>query len=188
MRFNEFAPSFRASFGDVPSFSTLFGQPALTDPDAPTDKTNAGVGLNPNAKSGQGLDPTKTGGIGLKVGKSAYPVDGPISSGFGMRARGQHNGTDFAVPVGTPIKAPDAGVISRAGHGQGGEGTYIVLDAGGTVHKFFHLSKIEVQPGQQVKKGQLIGLTGNTGLSTGPHLHWEKHIAGRPVDPMSNIG
>ena len=123
-------------------------------------------------------------GFGSKF-DGKLPVNGPVSSHFGMRARGPHNGTDFAVPTGTPIKSPQDGVVSRAGNTGGGEGTFVIVDAGGEVHKFFHLSKILVQQGEKVKAGQTIGLSGNTGLSTGPHLHWEKHVAGRPVNPLA---
>ena len=152
----------------------------------PTDSTNAGTGLDPNKPSGIGINPNKRGGIGLKA-----PVNAPITSKFGYRtsvgSAHQHNGTDFGTPVGTPVKAPEGGVIKQATVNGGSAGTMIVLDAGGTVHKFFHLSKLMVEPGDQVEQGQTIGLTGNTGRSTGPHLHWEKHVAGRPVDPMSNM-
>jgi len=123
---------------------------------------------------------------------SILPVDGRVSSPFGHRTLGgnsrDHNGTDFAVPVGTPIVAPAAGTISRTGNNGGPEGTFVVLDASGVVHKFFHLSKIMVEKGESVDKGQTIGLSGNTGRSTGAHLHWEKHVAGLPVDPMTNKG
>lgn len=152
----------------------------------PNTSTNAGTGLDPNKPSGIGINPNKRGGIGLKA-----PVNAPITSKFGYRtsvgSAHQHNGTDFGTPVGTPVKAPEGGVIKQATVNGGSAGTMIVLDAGGTVHKFFHLSKLMVEPGDQVEQGQTIGLTGNTGRSTGPHLHWEKHVAGRPVDPMSNM-
>jgi murein DD-endopeptidase MepM/ murein hydrolase activator NlpD len=119
------------------------------------------------------------------------PVDGPVSSPFGYRTSvgkaHSHNGTDFAVPVGTEVVAPTDGVITRAGNSQGSEGTYVILDANGVVHKFFHLSKILVKIGDQVSAGEVIALSGNSGYSTGPHLHWETHVAGRPVDPMRNV-
>jgi murein DD-endopeptidase MepM/ murein hydrolase activator NlpD len=123
---------------------------------------------------------------------AGLPVKGKVSSPFGYRTsvgKGHsHNGTDFAVPVGTPVVAPADGVIVSAGNNGGGEGIFVILNAGNAVHKFFHLSKIAVSPGQRVKRGETVGLSGNTGYSTGPHLHWEKHVAGRPVDPMANIG
>lgn len=123
---------------------------------------------------------------------SGLPVKGRVSSPFGRRTSvgnaHSHNGTDFAVPVGTPVVAPADGIVKSAGENGGAAGVYVILDADGTVHKFFHLSKIKVTPGQRVKKGETLALSGNTGYSTGPHLHWEKHVAGRPVDPMANIG
>jgi murein DD-endopeptidase MepM/ murein hydrolase activator NlpD len=119
------------------------------------------------------------------------PVDGPVSSPFGYRTSvgkaHSHNGTDFAVPIGTEVIAPADGVVTGAGNSRGGEGTYVILDADGVVHKFFHLSKILVQTDDQVSAGEVIALTGNSGYSTGPHLHWETHVAGRPIDPMRNV-
>lgn len=123
---------------------------------------------------------------------AGLPVKGKVSSPFGYRSsvgKGHtHNGTDFAVPVGTPVVAPADGVIVSAGNNGGGEGIFVTMNSGSAVHKFFHLSKISVSPGQRVKRGETVGLSGNTGYSTGPHLHWEKHVAGKPVDPMANIG
>ncbi len=129
---------------------------------------------------------------GRKDVPSGLPVKARVSSPFGHRTSvgkaHNHLGTDFAVPVGTPVVAPADGVIKSAGNNNGAEGVFVILDANGTVHKFFHLSKIKVQPGQKVSKGETLALSGSTGYSTGPHLHWEKHVAGRPVDPMANIG
>jgi murein DD-endopeptidase MepM/ murein hydrolase activator NlpD len=122
---------------------------------------------------------------------SILPVNGPVSSPFGHRttvgAAHNHLGTDFAVPTGTKVLAPADGVITGAGKGAGGEGNYVILDAGEATHKFFHLSKILVHANDQVSAGDAIALSGNTGYSTGPHLHWEKRIAGTPVDPMRNV-
>lgn len=121
------------------------------------------------------------------AGDSMLPVKGKISSPFGMRQRGMHNGTDFAVPIGTPVVAPDDGVVWMAGS-NGNAGIMVAINSGNTQHKLMHLSQVKVAPGEKVKKGQVVGLSGNTGLSTGPHVHWEKHIAGRPTDPMRNVG
>lgn len=156
-------------------------KPAAGTPNTPTT-SSSGFGINPNKISGGiGLKPDAgTSGFGLKV-----PVSGPISSPFGMRSSGNHLGVDIAVPIGTPIKAPADGTIQRAGTNGGNAGTFVVLDSGGELHKFFHLSKIVTPAGTQVKQGDIIGLTGNTGRSTGPHLHWEKHVAGRPVNPVA---
>jgi murein DD-endopeptidase MepM/ murein hydrolase activator NlpD len=120
------------------------------------------------------------------------PVNGRVTSPFGYRtsvgSAHSHNGTDFGVPEGTPVHAPQSGTIKSAGNNNGGEGIFVTLDAGGVVHKFFHLSKVNVQSGDKVTAGEVVGFSGNTGYSTGPHLHWEKHIGGTPVDPMANIG
>ncbi len=150
---------------------------------------NKAQGINPNS-TGFGIKPDSKG-IGIKPPASGLPVDGPVSSPFGYRTsvgKGHsHLGTDFAVPVGTKVFAPVDGVVSRAGDKNGAEGVYVVLDGDGVTHKFFHLSKIIADQGTKVKKGDVIALTGNTGYSTGPHLHWETHIAGQAVDPMKNI-
>ncbi len=118
---------------------------------------------------------------------SGMPVNGPVSSKYGMRARGMHYGTDFAVPIGTPVVAPEDGVVWQAGWG-GDAGLMVAINSGNTQHKLMHLSKVKVAPGEKVKRGQVVGLSGNTGLSTGPHLHWGKYVNGTPTDPMRNVG
>lgn len=118
---------------------------------------------------------------------AGLPVKGKITSPFGMRARGMHNGTDFGVPIGTPVVAPEDGVVFQAGPA-GDAGIMVSINSGNAQHKLMHLSQIKVKPGEKVKKGQVVGLSGNTGLSTGPHLHWGKFVANGPVDPMRNIG
>jgi murein DD-endopeptidase MepM/ murein hydrolase activator NlpD len=160
---------------------------------AATDPRKIKVGQNTNIDNttrDKARDYVKK--LDKKDGNNILPVNGRVSSPFGYRTLGgdskNHNGTDFAVPVGTPVVAPESGTISRSGNKGGPEGTFVVLDASGIVHKFFHLSKIMVEPGESVDKGQTIGLSGNTGRSTGAHLHWEKHVAGLPVDPMSDMG
>jgi murein DD-endopeptidase MepM/ murein hydrolase activator NlpD len=115
------------------------------------------------------------------------PVNAPITSPFGKRSSGMHFGTDFGVPIGTPVKAPQDGIVSRTGS-DSMNGTFVEINSGGTIHSLLHLSQSKVTTGQQVKKGQVVGLSGNTGHSTGPHLHWSKRVAGRPVDPMANVG
>jgi murein DD-endopeptidase MepM/ murein hydrolase activator NlpD len=154
-------------------------------------KSGLGDIIDATSSKDSETDGQTTATTGTSSDGEVKPVDAPVSSKFGFRTSvgkpHNHNGTDFAVPVGTPVKSPQDGVVINTGGGDG-RGNYIEVKSSGVVHKFFHLSKIQVSQGQQVKQGQVIGLTGNTGHSTGPHLHWEKHIAGRPVDPMSNIG
>ena len=105
-----------------------------------------------------------------------HPVTGRISP---------HNGADFSMPVGTPIYAPGDGVVTRALRHQFA-GNYIEIrhnDRYST--RYLHLSKFLVRKGQHVKRGDKIALSGNTGRSTGPHLHYEFHVAGRPVNPVT---
>ena len=121
---------------------------------------------------------------------SIRPVDGGyLNSSFGYRqdpidaVRRFHQGQDFSVPTGTPIFAPADGVVKRAYY-IGGFGNHIKLNhASGYSTTFAHLSKIFVRHGQKVKRGDVIGETGNTGRSTAPHLHYEVHYKGTPKNP-----
>lgn len=95
-----------------------------------------------------------------------------------------HNGTDYATPVGTPVLAPGEGVVSLVTN-HAFAGKYIVIEHDNKVRtRYLHLSAFKVKKGQRVKRGQVIALSGNTGASTGPHLHYEFHVKGRPVDSM----
>ena len=96
-----------------------------------------------------------------------------------------HNGTDFAVPIGTSVHATGDGVVSRViNHKYAG--LYIEISNGQTYRtRFLHLSKALVKKGQRIKRGQIIALSGNSGRSTGPHLHYELHIRGRAVNAMT---
>ncbi|MGI9276461.1 MAG: peptidoglycan DD-metalloendopeptidase family protein [Endozoicomonas sp.] len=124
-----------------------------------------------------------------------YPLGKPgrVSSSFSLSRihpiTGEtrpHLGTDWAVPVGTPVFAPADGVVSKATLNHPAAGNYIELRNGRRyVTRYLHLNSLEVVEGQLVKKGDLIGKTGNTGLSTGPHLHYELYVNGRAVDPMT---
>ncbi len=95
-----------------------------------------------------------------------------------------HNGTDFATPTGTKVYSVGDGLVVRAGY-HPAAGNYIVIKHGRKyTTRFLHLSKIYVRKGQRIKMGHLIGKTGNTGRSTGPHLHYEFHVYNRPVNAM----
>ncbi len=122
------------------------------------------------------------------------PVPGKLISGFGMRMhpilriRKTHTGIDMEARMGTPVHATGDGVVKFAGAKANGYGTHIDIDHSyGFVTKYAHLSKIAVKPGQKVKRGQLIGYSGNTGQSAGPHLHYEVIRDGRKVDPMNHV-
>lgn len=112
-----------------------------------------------------------------------------FTSDYGMRThpvtgrRAGHKGIDMAAPTGTPIYATADGTIDMA-EWYGGYGNFIKIEHGGDLEtRYGHLSKLNVRPGQEVKKGDLIGFVGSTGRSTGPHLHYEVRIAGEAVDP-----
>ena len=113
-----------------------------------------------------------------------------LTSGFGTRVhpitkkRKRHDGLDFAAKIGTPIYAPADAVIERARNSNYGYGNQLTLNhTMGFISTYSHMSKFKVKQGEFVKKGQLIGLTGNSGLSTGPHLHYEIRFLGKPLNP-----
>ncbi len=109
------------------------------------------------------------------------------TSGFGMRWGRLHAGADMAGPVGTPIYAPADGVVVHAGW-QSGYGRLIkIKHEFGIETRFAHLNKIRVRVGQRVSRGQRIGDMGNSGRSTGPHLHYEIRVGGKPINPMIYI-
>ena len=130
----------------------------------------------------------------LAATPSIMPTQGWLTSAFtSMRAHPilhvarPHEGIDVTAPMGTPIEAPAAGKVIDAGW-EAGYGNTITIDHGfGTVTKFAHTSKILVREGERVSRGQRIALVGNTGLATGPHLHYEVHVNGRPVDPLRYV-
>lgn len=131
---------------------------------------------------------------GRNGGSAVMPYGSPlrfasISSGYGSRWHpiyGEvrfHAGIDMAAPYGTPVYATSSGVIIVAGS-CGGYGQCVAIDhGGGVVSVYGHLSRIDVYPGRRVGSGQEIGLVGSTGVSTGPHLHYEIRINGSPVNP-----
>lgn len=123
--------------------------------------------------------------------KAPLPADGLVkSSPFGMRvhpitgAARMHEGTDFAAPEGMPITALHQGKVVHAGV-MGGYGNLVIIDHGGGITtRYAHMSRIDVKTGQSVKEGQRIGAVGNTGQSSGAHLHLEVRIREEAVDPL----
>lgn len=118
------------------------------------------------------------------------PCDGIITSGFGWRRysrrsrRGRmHKGLDIAAPSGTPIVAPAPGKVVFTGR-KGGYGRTVILDHGGSLSTLYgHNSKVFVNKGELVVRGQEISSVGSSGRSTGPHLHYEVRVQGIPVNP-----
>lgn len=130
-------------------------------------------------------------GVGQKRGGMTRPTGGRVTSNYGMRRHPilgysrLHSGTDYGGGYGAPIFAISDGVVNMAGR-NGGYGNYVRLKhAGGMGSGYAHMSRIAVRNGQRVKQGQIIGYIGSTGLSTGPHLHFEIYRGGRAVNPSS---
>ncbi|WP_295046976.1 M23 family metallopeptidase [uncultured Paracoccus sp.] len=135
------------------------------------------------------LDQMNTYRIAMEKLPLAMPVKQSFryTSGFGRRWGRAHEGIDMAGPVGTPIHVTGDGVVTFAGR-QGAYGNLIKIQHElGVETRYAHLSRIRVKVGQRVSQGELIGDMGNTGRSTGPHLHYEVRMNGRAVDPMSFI-
>lgn len=131
----------------------------------------------------------------LGKGFSRYPLQrqAKVSSHFNPKRRhpvtgknSPHKGVDFSLPIGTPVIAPADGVVEKVAYQANGAGRYIIIRHSKEYQTvYMHLSKALVKAGQNIKKGQRIALSGNTGRSTGPHLHYEFHINGRPVNPLT---
>ena len=128
-------------------------------------------------------------GVGEQRSGLVAPVPGRTTSGFGMRRhpilgyRRMHSGLDFKARHGTPIVAVTDGTVSSAGRA-GGCGNAVRLNhAGGLQTRYCHMSRIAVNRGQVVRRGQVIGYVGSTGLSTGAHLHYEMYRGGRAINP-----
>lgn len=120
---------------------------------------------------------------------SLWPVNGSLVSHFGMRTDpfsgqgGFHPGVDIHAPIGTPIRAAADGRIVQGGW-NAGYGISVMIDHENGMHTLYgHMSRVELRVGQEVKRGQIIGLSGSTGHSTGPHVHYEVHVNGAPVNP-----
>ena len=132
----------------------------------------------------------------LQDGAIAIPSDKPLqtavfTSGYGYREDPFHHGADFhpgidlAAPIGTPIHATADGTIVAAGWNNGGYGNMVEIDHGKGIHtRYGHMSRVLVTDGEHVTRGQVIGLVGSTGHSTGAHCHYEVRIDNKPVNPI----
>jgi murein DD-endopeptidase MepM/ murein hydrolase activator NlpD len=153
-----------------------------------------GIGLAGQVERSLGGSPPPPAGPAPAPGPRALrafalPTPGRVSSAFGARldpftgAEADHRGLDVAAAEGSPIRAPLAGVVVRAGP-RGGYGNAVEIDHGnGVVTLYGHASEVGVAPGEQVVAGQQIARVGHSGRATGPHLHFEVRVGGRPVDP-----
>jgi murein DD-endopeptidase MepM/ murein hydrolase activator NlpD len=130
-------------------------------------------------------------GVGEQRGGMARPTNGRVTSTYGVRRhpilgyKRMHSGIDFGGGYGAPIYAVTDGTVTIAGR-HGGFGNYVKLDHGGGLGTGYgHMSRVAVRSGQRVARGQVIGYIGSTGLSTGPHLHYELYRNGHAVNPSS---
>ena len=131
----------------------------------------------------------------LESTPSIAPADGPLSSLFSrarrhpvLRISRPHKGIDIAAPIGEPILAPARGRVTYAGHRGGGYGNMVEINHGyGYITRFAHASRVLVKKGQTVERGQVIAEVGETGLTTGPHLHYEVEVNGQQVNPLNFI-
>jgi len=122
--------------------------------------------------------------MGPAVWPLSWPLVGVITSPFGMREGRPHEGIDIAVEEGTPVRATAPGRVVFAGP-RGTYGLAVIVDHGGGVRTLYaHCSKLLVSEGSSVDTGAVIALSGNTGRSTGPHLHLEVLKNGVPLDPL----
>jgi murein DD-endopeptidase MepM/ murein hydrolase activator NlpD len=120
---------------------------------------------------------------------SLWPIEGRILSGFAERTdpfSGEgafHKGVDISAPTGTPIHSTADGIVVSS-EPMGGYGRLVIVDHGGGVHTYYaHLSKILVHAGQELHRGDLVGLVGSSGRTTAPHLHYEVRVGGTPMNP-----
>lgn len=130
-------------------------------------------------------------GVGESRGDLLRPVSGAVTSSFGRRRHPvlgytrMHSGVDFRASYGTPIYAVTDGTVTYSGR-HGGHGNYVkIRHSGGLSSGYAHMSRIASSNGQHVRRGQIIGYVGSTGLSTGPHLHYELFRGGRAINPLS---
>jgi murein DD-endopeptidase MepM/ murein hydrolase activator NlpD len=139
------------------------------------------------AAQSAGAGGVPAGPIKRGSGSLIFPVSGSISSPFGFRWGRLHAGIDIPAPIGTPIRAADSGKVVLMAP-TGGYGNYTCIQHNASLSTCYgHQSRFGTSVGASVTKGQVFGFVGNTGHSTGPHLHFETRVGGRPVDPMGYL-
>lgn len=128
-------------------------------------------------------------GAGRALGGLIHPVPGAvITSGYRTRQRPDHDGIDYAAPLGTPIRAAGAGRVQMSGWGSGGAGNTVILNhLGGIQTVYYHMLRTIARTGAMVNAGSRIGLLGSTGNSTGPHLHFTVRRNGRDINPATML-
>ena len=168
----------------VASFQRASFASGMRPPPAQTQQQNQQQPLSPGGPSGLDM-----GDKGLTGGQLSLPVNAKVTSPYGQRASGMHPGIDFGVPIGTSVLASQSGIVTRVANEEGGYGNWVEVtdQASGISTRYAHLSNPAVSFGQQVNAGDVLGMSGNTGRSTGPHLHFEVLKDGKKVDPTSYL-
>jgi murein DD-endopeptidase MepM/ murein hydrolase activator NlpD len=130
----------------------------------------------------------------FKSTPSLWPVIGRLMDGFGRRTdpfSGEgafHKGVDITAPTGTTVHNTADGVVVQAEMVSGGYGRLVIVDHGGGIQTYYaHLSKIQVHAGQELRRGEVIGQVGTSGRTTAPHLHYEVHVGGAPINPYKYL-
>ena len=128
----------------------------------------------------------------VKVGKASgtlqWPLRGVLYARFGRKGKEPHDGIDLAAPAGTPVKTAAPGSVLFAGEQKGYGLIVIVEHAGGVITLYAHNRDLRVKTGQKVREGQVVATVGDSGRTSGPHLHFEVRKDGVPVDPLEHLG
>ncbi|MEL7504448.1 MAG: peptidoglycan DD-metalloendopeptidase family protein [Cyanobacteria bacterium J06554_6] len=172
----------------APDETLLAAAPLSPEAYIPTPQTNVGRVVSPDMPILPGADSFLPDSPDYFAGY-VWPARGTFTSGYGPRWGRMHRGIDIAAPVGTPIFAAAPGVVERSGWNSGGYGNLIdIRHPDGSMTRYAHNSRNLVRPGQRVAQGEQIAEMGSTGYSTGPHLHFEVHVAGGgTVNPVAYL-
>lgn len=169
-----------------PETTTLAAAPAPTEGYNPALRAPVGQTVSPELPPMSAPDMYPPGSS-TQTNGYIWPAKGVLTSGYGWRWGRMHKGIDIAAPVGTPIHAAAPGVVVTAGWNSGGYGNLVEIQhPDGTLTLYAHNNRILVRRGQEIAQGQQISEMGSTGFSTGPHLHFEVHPAGRgAINPIA---
>lgn len=126
--------------------------------------------------------------VGRPQGTLDWPLRGVLYARFGRKGKEAHDGIDLAAPAGTPVRTAGAGAVLYAGE-QKGYGLIVIVEHGsGLITLYAHNRDLRVKTGQQVRQGQVVATVGDSGRTSGPHLHFEVREKGVPVDPLLHLG
>jgi len=126
--------------------------------------------------------------VGRSNGELDWPLRGVLYARFGRKGKEAHDGIDLAAPAGTPVKTAAPGAVLYAGEQRGYGLIVIVEHRSGLITLYAHNRDLRVKTGQQVREGQVVATVGDSGRTSGPHLHFEVRVDGKPVDPLEHLG